>query len=49
LVLNIQGQSNHNHTVELSGEEVVAIRERRLVQKTSSTTLDHQHVVTFNA
>lgn len=48
LVLNIQGTQNHNHTVSLSADEVVAIRDRRQVQKTSSIEFQHSHLVTFN-
>jgi hypothetical protein len=45
LVLDIKGSAVHSHTVSLSTDEVVAIREKRRVEKNSSTTLSH---VTFN-
>ena len=48
LVLNIQGRQNHGHVVELTADEVVAIRNRQRVDKTSSRTLNHEHSVTFN-
>jgi hypothetical protein len=48
LVLNIQGTATHNHTVELSADEVLAIRDGRQVQKASSTELLHAHSVVFN-
>lgn len=48
LVVNIMGIASHNHTVSLSASDVVAIRGGTRVVKTSSTTLSHEHVVTFN-
>ena len=48
LVLDIKGSAVHSHTVSLSAEEVAAIREKRRVEKVSSTTLNHDHLVTFN-
>jgi hypothetical protein len=48
LVLDIKGSAVHSHAVSLSAEEVVAIREKRRVEKVSSTTLSHDHLVTFN-
>jgi hypothetical protein len=48
LVLDIQGTAEHNHTVELSSDEVVSIRDGRRVQKSSSNTSNHSHSVTFN-
>ena len=48
LTLDIRGSATHTHTVELTGAEVVAIRERQRVEKVSSTTLSHDHLVTFN-
>ena len=48
LELDIRGSSTHNHTISLTADEVVAIRERRQVVKLSSTTLNHDHSVVFN-
>ena len=48
LVLDITGDASHGHDVELTADEVVAIREKRRVQKYSSIRLSHQHFVTFN-
>lgn len=48
LVLDIQGTAEHNHTVSLSADEVLAIRDGRQVQKASSTELQHAHSVIFN-
>ena len=48
LMLNIQGQSNHPHTVELSAAEIEQIRNGRQVSKESSTDQSHRHTVTFN-
>ncbi len=48
LSLDIQHEATHNHTVQLSGAEVVSIRDGGRVSKGSSTTEAHQHTVTFN-
>lgn len=48
LTLDITGFQQHGHLVELSAEEVAAIRNRQRVEKTSSLSLGHQHTVTFN-
>jgi hypothetical protein len=48
LDLDIQGSAGHSHTVSLTSDEVVAIRDRRRVEKVSTTTLSHDHTVTFN-
>jgi hypothetical protein len=48
LTLDIRGSSSHSHTVDLSADEVVAIREKRRVEKVSSTVLNHDHTVVFN-
>ncbi len=48
LVLDIVGNSSHGHLVQLSADEVVAVREHRHVEKRSSVELGHSHLVTFN-
>src|SRR5688572_1583070 len=48
VVLNIEGQATHNHQVSLSGAQVVQIRSGTQVAITSTSTLGHQHTVTFN-
>jgi hypothetical protein len=48
LTLDIRGSSTHSHTVALTGDEVVAIRNAQRVEKVSTTTLSHDHLVTFN-
>ena len=48
LVLDILGNSTHSHLVQLSADEVVAVREHRHVEKRSSVELGHSHLVTFN-
>jgi len=48
LSLDIRGAATHTHSVELSGAEVVSIRNGARVSKGSSTTEAHQHTVTFN-
>ena len=47
LALSIQGTASHNHTVELSGDEIGQIRAGRTIAKESSAT-SHTHMVTFN-
>jgi hypothetical protein len=46
--LDITGQANHPHTVDLSASDVAAAGAHQQVQKTSSTNSGHDHVVTFN-
>lgn len=48
LILDISGSSSHGHVVQLSADEVVAVREHRHVEKSSSVELGHSHLVTFN-
>ena len=48
LELDIRGSSGHSHTVSLTADEVVAIRDRARVTKISTTTLNHNHSVVFN-
>lgn len=48
LMLDIQGESNHRHTVELSAADVEQIRNGLQVSKESSTGQAHRHTVTFN-
>jgi len=46
--LNIQGQATHNHTVDLTANEVSSIAANVRVAKISSTDQFHSHTVTFN-
>lgn len=48
LLLDITGTQLHGHTVTLTADEVVAIRNRQRVSKVSSFNLNHEHDVTFN-
>jgi hypothetical protein len=48
LRLNIRGDAPHNHSVDLSAAEVVAIRDRQRVSKDSSVQDAHEHTVIFN-
>jgi hypothetical protein len=53
LTLDIRGNADHSHTVELGGAEVVEIRDGQRVTTTSSTETSplfgtHSHTVTFN-
>jgi hypothetical protein len=48
VTLNIQGSSDHPHTVVLSSAEVTQVRNGQRVAKTSSTDAAHNHTVTFN-
>jgi hypothetical protein len=46
--LNIQGAAAHTHQVSLTAAEVLQVRNGQRVTATSTTTLAHQHTVTFN-
>lgn len=53
VVLDIRGNADHPHSVELSAGEIAQIEDRQRVTKSSSsnsspTTAAHQHTVTFN-
>jgi len=53
VTLNIGGSADHPHTVQLTGGEVVQIRDGQRVSKQSSTDPSaafgtHLHTVTFN-
>jgi len=47
LVLNIQGQATHNHTLSISAAELTQLKNRQAVTETSSTDSGHNHAVTF--
>jgi hypothetical protein len=46
--INIRGDANHNHVVELSADEVSQIAAGQRVVKRSSNEDSHFHEVTFN-
>jgi hypothetical protein len=46
--LDITGNANHPHTVQLSANELSQISNGQRVSKTSSTNSAHNHTVTFN-
>ena len=48
LTLQIRGTADHPHTVPLTADEVVAIRNGQRVGKASSDEDFHTHTVTFN-
>ncbi len=48
LTLNIRGNANHPHSLALSADEVVSIRNGGRVSKESSNDEGHTHTVTFN-
>ena len=48
VTLDIQGTSNHPHTVELTVGELSQIRNGTRVSKSSSVDQSHDHIVTFN-
>ena len=48
VTLQIRGSAPHPHTVELTGAEVVSIRNGQRVGKASSEDDFHTHTVTFN-
>ena len=47
LSLSLQGTSGHNHTLELTAEEILQIAEGRTFAKECSGA-PHKHMVTFN-
>jgi len=48
VTLHIQGVATHDHTVELSGSQILSIAGGQVVSKSSSTDVGHDHTVTFN-
>lgn len=48
LSLDIRGDADHPHTVDLTAAEVSQIGDGQRVSKMSSTNVAHAHTVTFN-
>jgi hypothetical protein len=48
LNLDIRGQADHPHMVQLSADEMTRIAARTQVSKSSSSDNGHSHTVTFN-
>jgi hypothetical protein len=48
LTLNITGQADHPHTVQLSGAQIMQIASRQRVSVESTNDAAHTHTVTFN-
>jgi hypothetical protein len=48
LMLDITGQADHPHTVEVTADDVAAIAANTRVTKQSSVDASHSHSVTFN-
>jgi hypothetical protein len=48
ITLNIQGTATHNHTVQLTADQLRSIGARTQVAVSSSNDAGHQHTVTFN-
>ena len=48
LTLDITGTSSHPHFMELSAEELIAIREGKPLSKATSNDWGHSHLVHFN-
>jgi len=48
IVLDIRGNADHPHIVELSAAEVAQISDKARISKQSSTDNAHSHTVTFN-
>ncbi|MGH9159853.1 MAG: hypothetical protein ACRD2X_07690 [Vicinamibacteraceae bacterium] len=48
VALDIRGDADHPHTVELSAAEVMQAAEGERVSKSSTTDAGHAHTVTFN-
>ena len=46
--LDLRGQADHPHTVDLTAAEVMTIAARQRVAKTSTSDAGHAHTVTFN-
>ena len=46
--LDIRGNANHTHTVNLTGAELTQIGSSQQVVATSTKNLAHTHRVTFN-
>ena len=47
VLLNLQGTATHNHTLELSADDVMQVRDGRTVARQCTGT-SHTHMVTFN-
>jgi hypothetical protein len=48
LMLDIRGDADHPHMVELTAADISRIRSQQTVSKDSSTMVEHMHVVTFS-
>ena len=48
VTLTIQGTSSHDHVLELTAAEVVAIRVGTRLDKDCAMTRNHVHTITFN-
>jgi hypothetical protein len=48
LTLSIMGTADHTHSLVLSGDQVVAIRNGDRVSQPTTTTNAHFHTITFN-
>ena len=48
ITLDIRGNADHPHIVDLTAAEVASISDRGRVSKTSSVDVAHSHTVTFN-
>jgi hypothetical protein len=48
ITLDIRGDADHAHTVELSSAELVRIRSQETVSKECSSTSAHTHMVSFS-
>lgn len=46
--LHILGRSDHDHVLEITAEELAAIRQGKPFAKRSSTDMGHPHMVYFN-
>lgn len=49
LSLRIEGTAGHNHMVDLPAQAVTEVKDGRKVEKMSTQTDAHTHLVTFNA
>jgi hypothetical protein len=45
--LDIRGEANHPHTVDVSQADLSSLKNRQAVSKTSTNNNGHSHTVTF--
>jgi hypothetical protein len=48
LMLNIRGDADHGHMVELTTDDLVRIRSQQTISRECTSTSEHTHMVTFS-